>query len=87
MTDEELQAVIVSLATNEDIRAEGERLWRFLLRCSAGLQACQHGGPKGPHYIGVENALREHMTRCMERAGRDTQALINAIEFMKHLDS
>jgi len=56
MTDEELQAVIVSLATKENIRAEGER-------------------------------LREHMTRCMERAGRDTQALIDAIEFMKRLDS
>jgi hypothetical protein len=29
MTDEERQAVIVSLATKEDIRAQGERLWRF----------------------------------------------------------
>jgi len=30
--------------------------------------------------------LREHMTICMERVRRDIQALIDAIEFMKHLD-
>ena len=57
---EELQVVIASLATKEDIRAdiraEGER-------------------------------LREHMTICMECVGRSIDALIDAIEFMKHLDS
>ena len=31
--------------------------------------------------------LREHMTICMERVRRDIHALIDAIEFMKHLDS
>ena len=32
-------------------------------------------------------ALREHMTLLMERVRRDIHALIDAIEFMKHLDS
>jgi hypothetical protein len=31
--------------------------------------------------------LREHMTVCMERVRRDIHALIDAIEFMKYLDS
>jgi hypothetical protein len=31
--------------------------------------------------------LREHMTICMERVRRDIHAPIDAIEFMKHLDS
>lgn len=31
--------------------------------------------------------LREHMTICMERVSRDIDALIDAIEFMKYLDS
>jgi hypothetical protein len=31
--------------------------------------------------------LREHMTICMERVRRDIHALIDAIEFLKHLDS
>jgi hypothetical protein len=32
-------------------------LQRFSFRCSAGLQACPNGGPEGPHYTYVENAL------------------------------
>ena len=32
-------------------------LSRFSFRCSAGLQACRHGGPEGPHYSESENAL------------------------------
>jgi uncharacterized protein YaaN involved in tellurite resistance len=31
--------------------------------------------------------LREHMTICMERVSRTIQALIDAIELMKYIDS
>ena len=31
--------------------------------------------------------LREHMTICFERVRRDIHALIDAIEFMKYIDS
>jgi len=52
----ELERMLSTLATREDIRAENQR-------------------------------LREHITMLMARRERKIQALIDAIEFMKHLDS
>ena len=44
-------------ADRRDPAADLRRLARFRLRCSAGLQACPHGGPKGPDYAEVKNGL------------------------------
>jgi hypothetical protein len=52
----EVDQLLATLATHEDVRAEGER-------------------------------LRRHITLLMERQTRSIQALIDAIEFMKCLDS
>lgn len=52
----ELDQLLATLATHEDVRAEGER-------------------------------LRLHMTALMERQARSIQALIDAIELLKYIDS
>ena len=52
----ELDHLLATLATHEDVRAEGER-------------------------------LRRDITLLMERQTRSIQALIDAIELMKYIDS
>ena len=52
----ELERILATLATREDMRVENEK-------------------------------MRRHMTIVMERQGRKTQAPIDAIELMNHLDS
>src|SRR4029077_3844034 len=39
----------------------------FSHRSSAGLQACDHGGPEGPHYSSAKNALVEGADSACQR--------------------
>jgi hypothetical protein len=43
--------------------------WRLSSRCSAGLQACPHGGPKGPHDIQTTHALGRTAVRSLLLGG------------------